>query len=857
MRRCKDNWVNATQILKLCDFPKAKRTKILEKGVQKGLHEKVQGGYGRFQGTWIPLPEAQKLAQEYNITAEIAPVLYVDVTDPTIVILRKGKGIGAAKENTPLKRKYNRKPTSSDATPKKVKYEEHMPVLAVFTQNYAHAMPRAGSSIPQMGSMHAGPRGMGPPQLDYADLMGSQKNLYLSSGVFPNYAIQEPNFVPPAPVPPQGPFGRGNFTHGLDDSSRQQMMYSTRPGGTLSHLTNETNWSQEEHMRDSDTSVSLGEHKQGAALMDQDNSHVAQLLRFFSGDNMPIPYFLYNPPPEFNVNEPIDDEGHSTLHWAASIGNLNLVHLLLSKGANPLVVSNYGLNLLSKCISFNNCFDAKSFPHVVAALETCLINTDVNGRTPLHYLCQFSKVAHKLPALSYYMGEIFSKLTAMAHHSGSGVDLVQNVINHQDINGETCLHLAVRAGCVQFVKFLLGHGARDDLADLHHLTAKALIMQLGLAVYNFDGDMAHAQAQHARMYEAPMPTFQVTRAGLPGSRGSRDNTYEQGPEHPALGTPIRGFSRLAETPDTQRTTVQEEDIDELHDRVTKDDLRSLLEQQAGTVEDNKENIFADGQVLTPKQASVPPGPKVAVLGVISERPGALPEAVHSPNPPPLDSSGRIASTGVPRDAGAPLPMPDVSAMVAGMMHSLLASYDDQLGGLKYEQLRVHKELAEKRLQNTECARKTTALLSRNGFAAGASLDTALGVVAGEADICSAQLDQKEAQLQATLGKWHAYELAEVVERHERDMEQNSERHSRPASALDAQEKWVLSKRLGLAQVRRKQLASLVVARVRDFAVSPRMNKYRRLISLSCGLKVEDIDGLIEGIEESLTESVPA
>ena len=42
MRRCKDDWVNATQILKCCNFPKAKRTKILEKGVQQGLHEKFK-----------------------------------------------------------------------------------------------------------------------------------------------------------------------------------------------------------------------------------------------------------------------------------------------------------------------------------------------------------------------------------------------------------------------------------------------------------------------------------------------------------------------------------------------------------------------------------------------------------------------------------------------------------------------------------------------------------------------------------------------------------------------------------------------------------------------------------------------
>lgn len=54
MRRQSDNWVNATHILKAAGFDKPARTRILERDVQKGNHEKVQGGYGKFQGTISP-----------------------------------------------------------------------------------------------------------------------------------------------------------------------------------------------------------------------------------------------------------------------------------------------------------------------------------------------------------------------------------------------------------------------------------------------------------------------------------------------------------------------------------------------------------------------------------------------------------------------------------------------------------------------------------------------------------------------------------------------------------------------------------------------------------------------------------
>jgi hypothetical protein len=56
MRRRSDSYVNATQILKVAGIDKGRRTKILEKEILPGKHEIVQGGYGKYQGTWSVLP---------------------------------------------------------------------------------------------------------------------------------------------------------------------------------------------------------------------------------------------------------------------------------------------------------------------------------------------------------------------------------------------------------------------------------------------------------------------------------------------------------------------------------------------------------------------------------------------------------------------------------------------------------------------------------------------------------------------------------------------------------------------------------------------------------------------------------
>lgn len=91
MRRRNDSYVNATQILKVAGVDKGRRTKILEKEVLPGKHEIVQGGYGKYQGTWyapvslvrsylqylmcrIPLERGRDLALQYGVASLLAPL---------------------------------------------------------------------------------------------------------------------------------------------------------------------------------------------------------------------------------------------------------------------------------------------------------------------------------------------------------------------------------------------------------------------------------------------------------------------------------------------------------------------------------------------------------------------------------------------------------------------------------------------------------------------------------------------------------------------------------------------------------------------------------------------------------------
>lgn len=119
MKRKIDNWVNATHILKAANFAKAKRTRILDKDVVNEKHEKVQGGFGKYQGTWVPLPLAITLAKKYNVYEDVKSLLSFVVKDgepepepaPKHTHASK-KNDGTKKKETSVKNKVNKKPES-------------------------------------------------------------------------------------------------------------------------------------------------------------------------------------------------------------------------------------------------------------------------------------------------------------------------------------------------------------------------------------------------------------------------------------------------------------------------------------------------------------------------------------------------------------------------------------------------------------------------------------------------------------------------------------------------------------------------------------------------------------------------
>lgn len=883
MRRRKDDWVNATQILKCCNFPKAKRTKILEKGVQQGVHEKVQGGYGRFQGTWIPLREAQKLAESYGVTPELAPVLYLDTSDANMSIPKKTRQLN--KDGTPVKRKYTKKAKNpEDVLLKKSKMdpgsllEDPMNSASSMSSLYRHSVPIQAPQLlyqlPQ-NSVHA-PLGHDILSIENSIPSLAAQNQALGNE-FQNYQMQMQRFHPrPQSALAGVPYFQSHPAYGPMNAAGGNYIATFSHGKLpLSQSTNETTWSHEDHHKDSDTSISSADEHSYLPMKSQifqveagapndepnNNSYAAQLLSYFSEEGAPIPYFLYKPPFDFDINLPIDDEGHTPLHWAASTGNIVMVHLLLSKGANALAVNNYGLNPLSKSISFNNCYELNNFPQVLDELEMCLINTDINGRTPLHYLCQFMKVQSKHESLSYYLEVFLNKLSRMTRNtSDKAINLLKNVLDHQDINGDTCSHLAVRYNCTKIANILLSYGARDDLVNAYNETVRFMMMQNPLP--SESPPALHAKHFDNTIYDNANPSS--------NAQPEREDAHDL---KEVLATPMQPVSRgvTEETPDTQKTTLQDDDntVESMETRISK---LMPSDQKSGQDESNKENVSLDEALKEYSSLSTPVPAYRSLqnhkpLAVISEKttvestPIKNSEGrqlsmreIQKPRPPHIDENGNIMTPHNISSPGEsarkkPLPINDLSAMVGNMLSALSSAHHDDKLNMDKNIVAMQDSLSKKKKEMRKGSLHLRELLARSEIPITDKVQEASDVISKEIDRRKMEVNSKESKLlQALTESYNSCVLTYANEENTRTSPISDNQEDN-----ENQDKFQYALKLAKLQTQRSGLLRQLSTGIRNYAIENKMCKYRKLISFSCGLRVEDVDGLIDGIEESLAE----
>ncbi|KAI0303093.1 hypothetical protein BC826DRAFT_983351 [Russula brevipes] len=383
MRRRSDSWLNATQILKVAGFDKPQRTRVLEREIQKGEHEKVQGGYGKYQGTWIPLERGLQLAKQYNCEHLLRPIIEFQ----------------PAAKSPPPAPKHLVAPTSG------------RPPRRTGTADGSASNVRANNKTGDGG--------------EDSDAMGNTMRGSEDGSMTPSPSGASTSSRTPSPIrssPDPNARSYQILDHGpaspSPDSRRRRAPRRSQPSV---------------HGNDSDP-----DPLPGANGIIDDRSYGDQILEYFISDSNQIPPILINPPPDLDPNMAIDDEGHTALHWACAMGRIRIVKFLLSAGADVFKVNKSGQTALMRSVMFANNYDVRKFPELYELLHRSTLNIDNYNRTVFHHIVDLAMSKGKTHAARYYMETVLNRLSDYPRE-------LADIINFQDEDGETALTMAARS----------------------------------------------------------------------------------------------------------------------------------------------------------------------------------------------------------------------------------------------------------------------------------------------------------------------------------------------------------------------------------------------------------------------------
>jgi hypothetical protein len=381
MRRVSDSALNATQILKVAGIDKAKRTKILEREILSGPHEKVQGGYGRYQGTWISYDIGIELCERYGVRQRLSPLLDFDMQSDNLTA-------------TPTKREHHSiTGQSSYQTPNG---------RAAHTKGTFHIDKKL--KTPLQSSPLVGPYGHEPSDAQSESLAHKE------------IPAVQPETIITAPIVASEPM-------------REQDMTPLPP---LSHEATE----QFERSRTLLTQIFL-EAEQGRS-----------------------PDAMFDLGFEVEVNVPIDELGHTALHWAAALARLPLVQALIARGADPRRGNAAQETALFRAVMVTNNLDQETFRPLLDALAPSIFMRDSHKRTLLHHIALTSGIKGRSAASLYYLETLLEWIVrdGASICARYGIDLPrfqQQLLNARDRNGDTALNIAARLGNKMIVQVLL------------------------------------------------------------------------------------------------------------------------------------------------------------------------------------------------------------------------------------------------------------------------------------------------------------------------------------------------------------------------------------------------------------------
>ncbi|KAL8780538.1 MAG: hypothetical protein Q9213_006434 [Squamulea squamosa] len=499
MRRRSDSWLNATQILKVAGMEKAKRTKVLEKEILNGEHEKVQGGYGKYQGTWINYHKGVAFCRQYGVGEILRPLLEYDMGQDGSTIAGHGNINTPTKEQAmAAQRKRNIMNGSFDS--RSSPQSQGGTFFANISKTAAHAVNAINkarfdtNSSRTIGNNRPSTQGRRPSQ----QFIGSQESVMgpnsqqsiqsdtsfaSNSQLDPALRSHNPSFLEMDGIgdvnEPPRKRQRPSSSHPQANHDMSMMDFAPMDGNpsflspnpqssTLIHVNGlsalpppKTNEATNKQM----LLLSLFEDPDRKDF----SSHPAMLR--LSGEDLDIP---------------MDQTAHTPLHWAASLGRIDLLQALVAKGASIYRLNSGGETALMRAATTTNNFQNNTFPELLKTLGTSIEIRDGRGQTVLHHIATSSAIEGRALATRSYLDSILLYVVGNSNAPNSQqasfagdedpsmlagprpiglARFMSDIVNARDMAGDTALHIAAKISNRGIVQQLLELGADSAIAN--------------------------------------------------------------------------------------------------------------------------------------------------------------------------------------------------------------------------------------------------------------------------------------------------------------------------------------------------------------------------------------------------------
>ncbi|KAJ1674342.1 transcriptional regulator swi6, partial [Spiromyces aspiralis] len=111
----------------------------------------------------------------------------------------------------------------------------------------------------------------------------------------------------------------------------------------------------------------------------------------------------------------IDDQGHTPVHWAAALGRVQILDLLLACGADARRLNFAGESALIRAVKVTNNYDSQTFQDLLELLHDAIPLTDKSNRTVLHHICLAAAEDDHEKASHYYLESLLVWIAGLAN----------------------------------------------------------------------------------------------------------------------------------------------------------------------------------------------------------------------------------------------------------------------------------------------------------------------------------------------------------------------------------------------------------------------------------------------------------